>query len=60
LSWYKTYMNPRESIKKLAEHSAKIEELLTDCVELFKAQGIEKTREEVLTLIKEKMNGSKQ
>ena len=40
-------MNPRESLKKLAEQSAKIEELLNECVELYKQQGIEKTREEI-------------
>ena len=50
-------MNPRESLKKLAEQSAKIEELLNECVELYKQQGIEKTREEILTMIKEKTNG---
>jgi len=50
-------MNPRESLKKLAEQSSKIEELLNDCVELYKQHGIEKTREEILTMIKEKTNG---
>ncbi len=50
-------MNPRESLKKLAEQSAKIEELLNECVELYKQQGIETTREEILTTLKEKTNG---
>ena len=50
-------MNPRESLKKLAEQSAKIEELLSESVDLYKQQGIEKTREEILTVLKEKTNG---